>query len=237
VPCCNNRLMFCPNAVVWGDFATWVAGAATVGTLALIGFQWWRQTITEQAKAVHAYLWRDGNELQLLVGNGSGLPVYDVFLFHMMQGSPTALGGASIMRGWKALNRLFPFLRRTLNWWWFYEKMIGSLMKKAEQPPAYQRPEGGLDDVAVLPLLPPGEFQVVKELGHLRMGNKNDFSFMFGVEVVFRDSRGRRWSRRSDGRLKRSRFDPWSSTRIRQGITETFSRTPAYSKIVPLGED
>lgn len=37
---CHNRQVFCPNAVVGGDVATWLAGVATVATLFFGVYQW-----------------------------------------------------------------------------------------------------------------------------------------------------------------------------------------------------
>lgn len=74
---------------------------------------------------------------------------------------------------------------------------------------------------SALRILPPGNYKLDNHLGsppgiHL--------SLFVGIEIVFRDSRGRRWTRRASGKLKRSRISPhW----FRNNREYAFQRTVA----------
>lgn len=75
--------MFCPQALVWGDIATWVGGASTTLTLMFLVYQWWQRWRTSQASKIYAWLSEgESTALEIRLGNGSGLPVYDVFIYH-----------------------------------------------------------------------------------------------------------------------------------------------------------
>jgi hypothetical protein len=83
--------MFCPHAVDWEATRLWIQTcAAIVAGLGTIWTVWWtasryaKDKKWGQARQVYAYIHREGSTLQLRVGNGSDLPVYDVFLYYFV---------------------------------------------------------------------------------------------------------------------------------------------------------
>jgi hypothetical protein len=87
-PGCDNRRMFCPDSVDWGNLAAWVAGLLTAATLAFGVYQWWkfRSDAAEDeriAQARRVYTWLDSNHNRLVVGNSSSEPVYAVVVHYV----------------------------------------------------------------------------------------------------------------------------------------------------------
>lgn len=83
--------MFCPQAVDWEATRQWIqTSAAIVAGLGTVWTVWWTASRYfndkkwGQARQVYAYIHRRGSTLQLRVGNGSDLPVYDVFLYYFV---------------------------------------------------------------------------------------------------------------------------------------------------------
>ncbi len=187
--------MFCPNAVVWGDVATWVGGLATAFTLMVVVYQWWQRARSDQASQVYAYLERvRGQDVETRLGNGSGLPVYDVFIYHPLVQN-------FLRAGFK--HRL---LYRAMRWELLEIASIGERARRRLRPDS--TPPFSLDHTpSALRVLPPGTFRLDESRLAAPPGI-SDVTLFFGVEIVFRDSRGLRWTRRASGKLKRSRINP-----------------------------
>ena len=107
--------MFCPQAPEWGDIATWVGGGATSLTLIFLVYQWWRQWRTEQARQVYAWIGREGREpVEIRLGNSSGLPVYDVFVYRPLV--QNFLDSGFRMRLFYRI--IFVYSRTVKKFWW-----------------------------------------------------------------------------------------------------------------------
>lgn len=183
--------MFCPQAPVWGDIATWVGGAATTLTLMFLVYQWWQQWRTSQASQIYAWLaHEDHNALEVRLGNGSGLPIYDVFVYHPPVNN-------FLQPDWK--KRLF---YRFVRWEFLEIAQMGK--RKMPENQQFETPDY---IPSALRILPPGNYRLEdSQLGALP--GISDLSLFLGIEIVFKDSRGARWTRRASGKLKRSRISP-----------------------------
>ena len=51
-----------------------------------------RDSKREQAGQVYSFIYREGTKLELRVGNGSGLPVYDAFLYYLVNPAEAKVG-------------------------------------------------------------------------------------------------------------------------------------------------
>jgi hypothetical protein len=191
--------VFCPNAPVWGDVATWVTGLATVATLFFGIFQWFRlraQSIAEraakaeeerraQARTVYAYLadTRSGPARALLVppavrvGNMSNEPVYAVVVHLVyMDGDKPGSG--------EETERNIRQILRTLS------SVAPGVAEAAARPvPTQLR--------AVIQTLPHGNYELDLQV-------QQDYP---GVEISFTDAAGRYWVRRVTGELTEREAD------------------------------
>jgi hypothetical protein len=180
--------MFCPNAVVWGDVATWVAGIATVLTLFFGVFQWFklrRQTIIDKqvqleqerrAQARRVFAWLDGavGSGVVRVGNTSDEPVYNVVVYMVfMDGDKPGTGEEAQY-----------FLEETLRGLESIVQFTGNLIENAAVHPTKQFR-------AIIQLLPHGTHWIA-----LQVQQDNP-----GVEIAFTDGAGHHWIRRVTGEL------------------------------------
>jgi hypothetical protein len=205
--------MFCPNAIVFGDLATWVGGGATALTLMFLVYQWWQHWRTEQARQIYSWLSREGHyPVELRVGNNSGVPVYDVYLYYAVM--PDTPG----LHTWEKVEDTFD-----------NERAKGRVRGNFDHR---------LPGLALIQVLPPGVFRVDKQLMFLTGGSPRiDASRMSGVDLVFTDTSGRRWTRRARGKLGRTRKDPKQRRRMTEVFTTPMIRGWPYSRVEPVSED
>ena len=180
--------MFCPNAVDWGNLATWVAGIATVLTLWFGIYQWAtlrRDALNErslklqyekiaQARRIFAWLLldpRSGHARGIGIGNSSAEPVYAVVVHYVyMDGHHPGSGEETEWRIRQTMHEGPPEIRKAI--------------QEAAVPPIQQFR-------AVVQTLPPGNYWVVKPQ---QMDNP-------GLEIAFTDGAGLHWVRRVTGEL------------------------------------
>jgi len=184
---CNNRPVFCPDAVAWGDVAAWVAASgawfAAVGTTLTLAFgiyQWWklRSDAAQDeriAQARHVYAFLDADNNRIVVGNSSSEPVYAVVVHYVyMDGHDPGSGEETEHRVGLLVQQM--------------QKSPGpfqqALSKAAQSPISQFR--------AVVQALPPGNYSVAKP-------QPMDSP---GLEISFTDAANRHWVRRVTGVLQ-----------------------------------
>jgi hypothetical protein len=180
---CDNRRMFCPDAIAWGDFAAWVgalgawfAAVGTTLTLAFGVYQWWKlrsNAAKEEriAQARHVYAVLDADNNRIVVGNSSSEPVYAVVVHYVyMDGHDPGSGEETEWRIGQVMQQ---------------PGQMGEAARNAARSPISQFR-------AVLQALPPGTYAVAK-------GQQMDSG---GVEISFTDAADRHWVRRVTGALE-----------------------------------
>ncbi|MBI3227178.1 MAG: hypothetical protein HYZ39_19190 [Mycolicibacterium cosmeticum] len=179
-------------------------------------YQGWQHWRTDQASQIYAWLARKGDSADVCLGNGSGLPVYDIFVYLPPVSNYLQTG---------LKHRMF---YRFMRWELLEIALIGQRIQGEGHEPGFH-PDY---TPSALRMLPPGP--------HLLDGHSMgplpgipDVTLYFGIEIVFRDARGVRWARRSSGKLKRSRINPhwFHGTRIRYAAERGGSPFSTISRI------
>jgi len=181
---CNNRPVFCPDAVAWGDVAAWVAASgawfAAVGTTLTLAFgiyQWWklRSDAAQDeriAQARHVYAFLDADNNRIVVGNSSSEPVYAVVVHYVY------MDGHDPGSGEETESRIDQMVRQP--------GRIGDALRQAGKAKVISTFR------AVLQALPPGNYSVGE-------GQPMDSP---GLEISFTDAATRHWVRRVTGALQ-----------------------------------
>lgn len=204
--------MFCPQAVDWEGVRLWVQTLATFAgvVVTLSGFAWvlrrhYSDKRVAQAERVYAWIHSDDDGgYELRVGNGSNLPVYNVFLYYMVTPDrPTP-------KTWEEIEAVFSERFTT----------AADLASTGNFVPAVK-------------VLPPGDFRVLTALEGMR-GGRTDFSHLFAVDVVFTDASGRHWTRRATGELQRSKESPAQSERVQAVFGLIGMASSPYRRIQPV---
>jgi hypothetical protein len=207
--------MFCTQGIDWESTRLWVQ--TVVGSIAALGTIYTVFVTTqryrndkkhEQAQQVYAYIYRDGRDLQLRVGNGSGLPVYDAFVYYLVNPSlPDSNTWEKVEKG--------------------IAKVVAEGVTESVLPPGR--------DVPIVQVLPPGDFRVEAELVGIQGGGRVDVSRFYGVDLVFTDAQNNRWTRRARGQLQESKADPMDLPRFKMAKDLVGMGPPLpYVNIVPI---
>jgi hypothetical protein len=172
--------VFCPNAIDWGNVATWLAGIATVLTLWFGIYQWAtlrRDAQSERslklqyehiAQASCIFAWIDADHI--VVGNSSTEPVYAVVVHYVyMDGRDPGTAEETEARIRQIVEQPGP---------------IGATAREAARSPISQYR-------AVIQTLPPGNYLVAKAPPMASAG----------VEIAFTDRANTCWVRRVTGEL------------------------------------
>jgi len=227
-------IVFCPNSVVWGDIGTWVGGGATALTLLLLAYQWWRRWRIEQANHIYAWLSREGEEPDPVtrIGNASGLPAYDLYVYYVLHQQYWPDGAwwrSRLASRWLGMELLTAYNSRK-------QERAARERKSNSEPLPADNPY----DPARVQVLPPGDYELDKSLRFLAQHPRLDFSHTFAVELVFRDSNGRRWTRRASGKLKRTHVNPFWFNAIhyrRERMMRDFLMSGGgdmYTRLIPV---
>jgi hypothetical protein len=171
-------MTICPDRVVYGDIATWVAGVATALTLIFLVYQWFRQQESgKRAQAQRVVAWNGLREHVFPIRNGSDQPVFKVIAYLVWTSSPIP----EIAARWGHFGDGEGAEK--------HYATIGEFINRVR---------------AVYPVIPPGTWAMPME-GPSAVPQTEPYKL--GLEVAFTDAAGQHWVRTALGELVKRRHD------------------------------